>query len=199
MSPEDRTDGRSRILEAAFAIVEESGEAALRFADVAEQAGVALSVITHHFGTREGLLAAVHSRRFAGLVERDVARVSGLTGVISREEVSVAVARLTREVVAASRAPGRLARVSSIGATHGRPELSEAIAEEATRLIERLTEVLRDLQASGFMVDDVDPRAFAIFIQAYSIGMVLADLDTSPPSRDAIGEVVERAVRAFLL
>jgi len=199
MSVVDRRDGRSRILDAAFAIVDASGETALRFVDVAEQAGVALSVITHHFGTREGLLAAVHARRFAGLVAEDVAQIAVLVGVSTREHILAAANVLTRQVVAEGRAPGRLARVSSIGATHGRPDLAAIIAEEATRLVDRLTEAVRGLQADGFVVDDVDPRAFATFLQAYTLGMVLADLDTSPPPRAAIADVVERAIGAFLV
>jgi hypothetical protein len=88
--------------------------------------------------------------------------------------------------------------VSSIGATHGRPELSDVIAEEATRLLDRLTEAVAGLQTDGLLADDVDPRAFATFLQAYTLGMILADLDTTPPPRGAIVEVVERAIGAFL-
>ena len=198
MERDERSDGRSRILDAAYAIVESSGEAALRFVDVAETAGVALSVITHHFGTREGLVAAVHARRFAGIVAEDVAQIAVLVGASTREDITAAVTRITQAVLAKDRAAGRLARVSSIGATHGRPELSDVIAEEATRLLDRLAEAVAGLQTDGLLADDVDPRAFATFLQAYTLGMILADLDTTPPARGAIVEVVERAIGAFL-
>jgi AcrR family transcriptional regulator len=95
MGSDERPDGRSRILDAAHAIVDSSGEAALRFADVAETAGVALSVITHHFGTREGLVAAVHARRFAGLVAEDVGQIAVLVGVSTSEDITAAVTRIT--------------------------------------------------------------------------------------------------------
>ena len=101
-------------------------------------------------------------------------------------------------MVAAERAPGRLARVSTIGAIHGRPELAATIEAEATRLLDRLTETVSALQADGMVTDAVDARALATFVQAYSLGMVLADLDTAPPSRDELVAVVELAVRAFL-
>ena len=113
MSDDERPDARTRILDAAFAIVEESSEAALRFVDVAERAGVVLSLITRHFGTREGLVAAVQARRFAGLVAEDAEVLAGLVGARSISEVTTVTSALTREVVAAERAERRLARVSS--------------------------------------------------------------------------------------
>jgi AcrR family transcriptional regulator len=198
VSEDERPHAKDRILDAAYDIVTTSGEAALRFVDVAERAGVALSVITRHFGTRERLVAAVHVRRFAGLVAEDVAVVTNLVGSGSAVEVAQVIGRLTREVVAAERAPARLARVSSIGAIHGRPELTASIEAEATRLLDGLSETISALQAEGLITAGVDPRALATFVQAYSLGMVLTDLDRSPPARHEIAKVVEVAVAAFL-
>jgi AcrR family transcriptional regulator len=198
VSDDERPHAKDRILDAAYDIVTSSGEAALRFVDVAQRAGVALSVITRHFGTRERLVAAVHARRFAGLVAEDIEVLANLVGSGSAVEVTQVAGRLTREVVAAERAPGRLARVSSIGAIHGRPELTASIEAEATRLLDGLTDTVRALQAEGMVNAAVDPRALATFVQAYSLGMVLSDLDRSPPARDEIAKVVEIAVAAFL-
>jgi hypothetical protein len=44
----------------------------------------------------------------------------------------------------------------------------------------------------------VDARALAMFVQAYSLGMVLSDLDLRPPSREDIAGVIEVAIGAFL-
>jgi len=198
MSAEGRPDARTRIGDAAFAIVEESGEAALRFVDVAERAGVVLSLITRHYGTRENLVAAVQARRFAGLVAEDVAVLAALVGSGNAGEVTAVTGALTREVVAEERAERRLARVSSIGAIHGRPELTETIRGEATSLLDGLTDTVRSLQAEGIVTDAVDARALAMFVQAYSLGMVLSDLDLSPPPREEIARVIEVAIGAFL-
>jgi AcrR family transcriptional regulator len=198
MAEEDRPDARTRILDAAFAIVEESGEAALRFVDVAERAGVVLSLITRHYGTRENLVAEVQARRFAGLVAEDAEVLAGLVGAGSTAEITTVTGALTREVIAAERAERRLARVSSIGSVHGRPELTDTIRGEATRLLDDLTGTVRALQAEGRVTDEVDARALAMFVQAYSLGMVLSDLDLRPPSREDIAGVIDVAIGAFL-
>lgn len=198
MADNGRHDAKTRILDAAFAIIEEVGEAGLRFVDVAERAQVVLSLITRHYGTREDLIAAVHARRFAGLVAQDVAVLAGLVGAQDAGQVATIASALTRDVVAADRADSRLARVASVGAISGRPELTETIRKEATFLVDRLTETVQALQADGMITEALDARALAVFIQAYSFGMVLADLDVTPPAREAIAQVIERVIGVFL-
>jgi AcrR family transcriptional regulator len=128
-----RPVGRERILTAALEILEQDGEAALKFVEIAARADVAISVITHHFGTREGLLSAVHARRFAGLTELDLAVIKQLAATAGgREGVQVGRAALTDGIVDPERAAVRLGRIMAIGATHGRPSLEAAVRSTAT-------------------------------------------------------------------
>lgn len=191
--------GRERILSAAMATLEKRGEAALRFADIAKEAHVALSVITHHFGTREGLIAELHARRFASISARDHEALQHLAETATtRAEFAAGVAAITAATFDESRSSDRFARVVSIGAMHGRPELAVAIRQEATVMIDRVTRVIETGQARGLVASDVDPRAFATFIRAYALGMVETYLDEKPPSRNAIVEVILRAVGVFM-
>ncbi|MFV8749431.1 TetR/AcrR family transcriptional regulator [Nannocystaceae bacterium ST9] len=65
---------KQRLLETTYAILEAEGPAALTTRRVCEQAGVTLPTLYHHFGNRDGLLAAVHA--FA--LERFIAYKRGL-------------------------------------------------------------------------------------------------------------------------
>ena len=61
-------DAQAHILDAAEAILAKGGgPAALRLADVAQQAGVSHPTILHHFGSREGLVHAINKRAFEKL------------------------------------------------------------------------------------------------------------------------------------
>ena len=191
--------GRERIIAAAMATLEERGEAALRFADIAEAADVALSVITHHFGTREGLIAELHARRFASISARDHEALQRLAeSATTKSEFAAGVAAITAATFDDSRSADRFARVVSIGAMHGRPDLAVAIREEATAMIDRLTRVIVTGQHRGLVATDVDPRALATFIRAYALGMVERYLDERPTSKEAVVDVVLRAVGVFM-
>jgi AcrR family transcriptional regulator len=190
----DRPGGRERILAAAMAILEAHGEAGLRLADVAERAEVAISAITHHFATREGLLAELHADRYAGLTRDDLAAARTLAqSARSREELAAGLAALTDAILDTARDRVRLARIVSIGATHGRPELRGVIRHTATELIDGLEMAIITAQARGLIDRKVDARVFATFIHAYAVGMVVTDLDENPVPRDALARFIDRA------
>ena len=191
--------GRERILAAAMAILDERGEAALRFTEIAAHADVAVSVITHHFGTREGLITELHALRYAGVTAHDSDALQHVAETaMTREEFAAGIAAITTAAFEAARARTRLARVVSIGATHGRPELAGMIRAEATRIIDRMTRVITTGQARGLIDPTVEPRAIATFIQAYALGMVEAHLDERPAARDDVVAVIMRAIGVFM-
>jgi AcrR family transcriptional regulator len=64
--------GRERILEAALQVFADRGYNAASVAEIGERAGVAKSVMYHHFGSKAGLFEAIVEARTADLVE-DVA------------------------------------------------------------------------------------------------------------------------------
>jgi len=198
-SPEsDSGSSRERIFAAALETLENEGEAALRFIDIAGRADVAVSAITHYFKTRENLVAELHAHRFTGLVAADLAALAQVTATASdRDAYTVGLAAVTAEIVATSRDALRLARIVSIGATHGRPGLADRIRAEATHLLDGLTELIRLGQADGFLDPALDARALATFIHAYALGLVVADLDDTPADRGAIAGIIGRAVTAF--
>jgi len=190
---EDRPGGRERILAAAREILDAEGEAALKFAAIAERADVAVSVITHHFGTREGLLSALHADRFAGLTLPDIEAARRLAkGVTDLEELTAGMAAITDAMVDASRAGVRLARVMSIGATHGRADLEAEVRRTATELLDGLEIAIITGQAKGLIDRKVDARAYATFIQAYALGMIVADLDETPADREVVARLIDR-------
>jgi len=194
-----RPGGRERILAAALEILETKGEAALRFTDIAEKAEVAISAITHFFGTREGLVTALHARRYGGLVAEDHAALRHLVETATDPvQFTADVAAITATIVARERASLRLTRTVTIAATHGRPELAALIRSEATRFLDELAHIIAMAQANGLVDPTVPPRAIATFFHAYAVGMTVADLDESPAPRDEIAAVITRALGAFL-
>ena len=55
---------RQRLLEAAIAIIEESGEAELHVREVAAAAGLSVAMVRHYFTDREGLVTAARAEQY---------------------------------------------------------------------------------------------------------------------------------------
>ena len=196
---EREAPGRQRILEAAMAAIEAEGEAGLRILEIAAEAEVAQGLISHHFGSRDGLVVAAQRERFAGQIEKDRERLMRLIGSNpTRAQFVEGIAKLTRDVVRRARRDARLDRAAMVGAAHGRPEYREALGPIVAGLIDGLTHAVSHAQAAGHVQKDLDPRAVATFIQAYAFGIVLSDLDERRVPESALAEVIERALAGIL-
>jgi hypothetical protein len=86
----------------------------------------------------------------------------------------------------------------SIGATHGRPDLETAVRRTATELLDGLEMAIVTGQAKGLFDRTVDARAYATFVQAYALGMIIADLDETPAEREAVARLIDRLNRTLL-
>lgn len=191
---------RQRILAAAVDIIESRGEAALRMADVARRANVAIGLVGHYFGGRDGLVAAAQAERFRGSVVDDLARLNELIADRpSIPNVLASLRSLTRELLGPNRSRERLARIAALGAAHGRPELHEQLGATAGDMLDIFTTIVSMGQDEGYVRRDLDPRAIATLIQGYAIGLVLADIDPRAAPPDALLDVIDAALSCLLV
>lgn len=192
MTAADRPSSRDEILRVAIDIIDEHGEAALRMADVAERAGVAIALISHHFMSREGLITEAQMTRFLRQPFLDNARIEA--GVMATQDLATFRAGmrvLTREIVSAGRAVFRMERVTVIASSYGRAELSERLRVATGEITDSFERVVALAQRVAFVRADLDARAIALAVQAYAMGLVVADLDPARPDDERIAEVID--------
>lgn len=82
-------DTRKRVLDAALALYAQEGHAGYNVHAIAARSGVSLGSLYHHFGSMDGLSAALYARSMAGLLDEVVASVEsarslrrGVTAVV---------------------------------------------------------------------------------------------------------------------
>ena len=94
------TDTRSRILEAAWALIRDRGAGAVTIAEIAVAAGVSRQLVYFHFENRAGLLVAMarHHDRRSGIVER-IAATRSLPPVEGLEELLKAWCQYVPEIL----------------------------------------------------------------------------------------------------
>lgn len=184
------TDAKRRILSAAIEVIDAEGDAALRITDIASRAGVATGLINHHFGSRDGLVAAAQAERYRGLAGRDIEsfRALGRAGV-PPEEIDAAIREMCEMLAGRERSEFRMRRVSAIGATHGRPELRNDLARISTETIDEFARVLEVGQSYGLVRTDVRPRVLATLVLSTNLGLVLADLDVDPVPQPELADL----------
>jgi len=191
-------DGRQRLLQAALAHLATRSEADLRVTEIAREAGVAVGLIRHHFGSRDGLVTAAQQIRLEGAVKSDLeAAKHFVKAAKDADEFLDGIRQLTVALLDPSRRDVRLSRIAVIGTAHGRPEVREAYARTIQELIDVLTVLVLQAQASGFARTDLDARAIATFIQAYALGMTLYDFDPEAVTSERMIDTIMAAMSTF--
>ncbi len=200
MSNDASPDGRQRLLQAALDHLAKHSEADLRVTEIAEQANVAVGLIRHHFGSRDGLVTAAQQTRLAGAVKTDLAAAEAfLRAAEDVDEFLDGVRQLTAALLDPARRDIRLSRIAVIGTAHGRPEVRDAYAVTVEELVDTLTGIVLQAQARGIARADLDARAIATFIQSYALGMILHDLDPAAVASERFVDVVMAALRGLLI
>ncbi len=120
-----KPDTRILLLEAAKKVLRQSGHAGLSTRDVATEAGMPLSQIHYHFGSKQGLVLALFEYLNAQLLERQNALFGDPTFKISEQwdraceylddDIASGYVRVLQELIAASWADPEVAKVVRAG------------------------------------------------------------------------------------
>jgi AcrR family transcriptional regulator len=192
----ERLDRRELLLRATVRHLETGNAASLRVGSIAEEAGVAVGLINHYFGSRDGLIAAAQQARIAGATERDIAGSREvLAGAENLDALMEGIQKVARHTIDRRRADVRLSRFSAIATAHGRPEARGAIGGTLSELIDAMAGLIADAQQRGIVKSGRSPRGLATFIQAYSLGLLVHDLDPTPSDDEELLDIAMDAVR----
>ena len=186
------TGARERILEAALEVMKRDGYAGMTTAKVAAASGQNKGLIAYHFGSKQGLVAAV-ARQVSDVLIAEVLDEVGEPG--SAEELVRGLTAGIWRVI--ERDPG-IQRVYFDLASQSvvTPEVSEIMANTKVSFRETLSELMRRL-------DDGPPagelEAAAVFLIAGLEGLALEHLDRgATPALDSARRMFERSAAAVI-
>ena len=179
------------MLDAAAEVFAERGFEGARVAHIAKAAGLSVGAIYNHYGSKAELLAAVveqHSdRELVDLLAGSDTSAAGVTDLIELLGAGLIADRpsasLLAEVILAARRD---------------PALAAGLAEQVTRREDFIADLVRFGQASGDLVDDVDPDVVARFCLMLALGSLLVrTIDVPPTDTDSWRTFIARLVDGF--
>ena len=195
----DLADTRTRILEAAMSVIEDTGEGALRVQKIAESVGVREPSVYHFFKNREELVEAAHVERYRrSHLEMVQPFQAGAALSDSAEDFRRIVKKILSLVYAVEREHIRSTRMSVMGAAQSSPTIAEAIRQINFDIHSRIADVLATAQEKNWIRKEVDPLAAAYWINGQILGRVMAEMDKDRVDLDQWNDVSETAVLYFL-
>jgi len=183
------------LLEAAKKVLRRSGYAGLSTRDVAAEAGVPLSQIHYHFGSKQGMVLALFEHLNAQLLDRQNALVGDTALSLSEQwdracdylddDIESGYVRVLQELIAASWADPAVAKVIRAGIM-GWIDLIVGVARRAESRLGRL---------GPFSPEEIGAFAANVFIGAESLYLLGIDKKGTPvrPVLRRIGDLIRLA------
>lgn len=190
---------RVRLLEVTTRMIDELGIDEVNIDEVVAAAGVTTGALYHHFGSVNGLLVEAVVSLFAANVDDNIRTLETiLDDCTTVGEVRQRLAAMTRATQDPDRRAVRMHRARVLSQTATEPELAARIDAEQRRLTDTIADTVARARQRGWFRPEVDPHAFAVFVQAYTLGRVVDDVTSEPVSQDAWVALIDMVIDGLL-
>jgi AcrR family transcriptional regulator len=185
-----------RAIDVTAELIDQRGEEGVRLQDVVNRSGVSAGSLTHHFGSRDGLVAAALMARYDRAAEQRARSFD----IDASDPVRFAagMAAIFSSAAAGERDGWRLARVRALAAARHRPALRAALRDSIARLEQDMT--ARVAVAPDRLVDGaaVCPRALVVFSESYSAGRIVDTVFGDPLPMEEWAALFARLIRGIV-
>lgn len=167
---------------------------------VLEVSGITKGSLYHHFVDFSELIETVRVKRFSKWVDETI---NTLTDHMNRSKSRKDILDILRDYTTYSqsfkRAPNRFERAETIALTRNNPRLLAQLSESQERLTRALTELFSNAQEKGIVKKEMDPKVIAVFVQAYTLGKIIDDINSDKMNPDNWVELIYQTFEKVIL
>ena len=168
---------RERLIDTTVKMLDDRDVEQLNVNEVLEVSGISKGSMYHHFEDFDDLINAALVRRFSRNVDADLEQLGDiLTSSRTAKQFFTALDHINEQVQSPKRADTRAERAMMLARARQHDDLRQALGAEQTRLTTAFADLISEAQNKGWFSRDVDPVAFATFIQAFTLGQIINDV-----------------------
>lgn len=190
---------KSALLKAAAELLDEAPLDQITSDMVLQRAGARSGSLYHFFQDFPDLLEQALVARTASAIDESIRAFRvGFSSSTTAADLRLVLQQVTRSTQESNRSTRRSQRIITIAQATQSPRLMQRLGVEQRRLTAALTEMIAEAQDVGWIRSELAPQAIAAFIQAYTLGRVIDDIDPEPVHDDAWIGVVDHFVDSLL-
>jgi AcrR family transcriptional regulator len=191
---------KQQLIDTMVRLLDEKSPDAITTEEVLTQSGISRGSLYHHFEDFAELVAAAQVARFSVVVDHSItALTTALVEAKTRDDVIASLRKVTESTQAPQRSGLRFERATALAQAATNPKMRAMLGAEQSRLTDAIADLFREAQLRGFLTTEVDPRAGAVLIQAYTLGKLVDDIVDSPMSSDAWNDLIMLVItRVFM-
>ena len=153
--------------------------------EVLEISGVSKGSMYHHFADLQELVETAQVDRYSKWID---ASIDFLTNYVAKartkDELRNALLILTEQTQSDERKDARAERAHALAACMQNPRMAKMMGKETERLTDAIADVADEVKNKGLVRPEVNSKALATFIQAYTLGKIVNDYNPT-----GVGEI----------
>lgn len=159
---------------------------------VLAKSGISKGSLYHHFEDFDDLIETAEVYRYAAYVDQSIHLLTKVFQTASNRDQMVAeLKKVTRFTQSPQLMPQRMDRATSISLANSNPRMMKKMNAEQDRLNEAIIDIFREARERGWISKEIDIHAGAIFIQAYTLGIIINDVSGKKVEPEAWNELID--------
>ena len=187
------------LTEAAATLIDELGSQGFTVEQLLEKSNISKGSLYHHFEDFHDVIMQAQVLRFARYVEEDIAALTNvLLAASSREDMFGRLDQISRATHDPARSGRRADRIEILAGARHSEKMKNALGPTQARLTGAIADLVREMKAKEFVSENLDPGSVAVFIQAYSLGLIVNDVSNEPIDLEEWHAMISRMTRGLL-
>lgn len=191
---------RQTLIATVIELLETTSPEDIRVEQVLTPSGTSVGSLYHHFNDLADLIDQAMITRYTADIDNSIAALAEVVRTATDRESLLEGFRLsTARTQSPARGAHRFYRAQTMTRAVVNERFREALDTEQKRLTDAIADMWQELQTRGFFDPDLDPKVGSVFIQAYSLGLIVNDVSSEPIDPDAYVDFISRMIeRTFL-
>ena len=157
-----------------------------------EKSGISKGSLYHHFEDFDDLIETAQVFRYAAYVDQSIHLLTKVFQISkNRDEMVAELKKVTRFTQSPDLMPQRMDRATSISLANANPRMMKKMHAQQDRLNEAIIDIFREARDRGWINKEIDLHAGAIFIQAYTLGVIINDVSGTKVNANAWEELID--------
>lgn len=189
---------KSHLIATTVSLIDEFGPQGFTVDQLLDTSKISKGSLYHHFEDFHDVIIAAQVERFAQYVEEDIAGVTQvLLAATSREDFFNRLDVISLVAHGPDRVARRGDRMEILSSARHSEKMKLALGPVQSRLTAAFADLVREMQSRKWASPEISPEATAVFIQAYSLGLVVNDAASDSMDMDEWHRLISRVLRSL--
>ncbi len=191
---------KTKLIEATTALLKRHKSAELSVDMVLAESNISKGSLYHHFEDLEDLIEVTLLARYAKWVDINVVTMSNiLVNARSSKDIYMGLVEITERSQDRNLSKERFFRAEVLAKANSSPRFAKKLQDLQQQLTDLLTDLIREAQEKNYYDKSNDPKAVAVFIQAYTLGKIVDDMSSSQVNQENYNALINKIIKEVFI